>query len=906
MRSVLWLAMGICLGGCATVPIVNTRGLPAADWPQVRDAYQAAADHTVDPSLRLYSRRRLADLILERSEDGRLDTDAQAEGALERVAEADGTVYRESIAFYEAILRDTPSLRDKDRVMYQLARAYDMTGQPQQTLRVLTQLAQEYPQSDVIGEVQFRRGELFYTARNYPDATRAYQAATARGEGGRFYRSALYKLGWSELVQGHNGQAEQAFYRLLDLLGLREELATLPVNEQELAQDALRGLSISYSRQPDLAGLTAQKVLSAKRPYLFLVYQALALQALQKQDDIGAARAYRTFITDYPSHAQAPWFLLEEINLHEAYGRPMEGLTLRAELYQRYRRDSGYWEYQSEAQWARFMPKLRENVRYLARYYHAEGQRHWNADDWRQAQHWYQAYIRAFPGDPTTPEINFMFAESYFDAGNYVDAVVEFERTAYKYPPHARSAEAGYAALQVLQQRFDLSPDARRTAQLASMQRFVASFQQDTRWPQVMSRMAEMQYGAGFYAAASATAHVALQYPQRFDSVQILNCYALITLSEMELANFELAERMARHAIEIAPAASADPAQERLATVIYRQGEHALRQGDWRQALKHYLRVPKQVLKVYPAALFDAAVVTLEYLDHEQAMVLFEQILTLEADPALIQVARERLADIYLRTQRRIGEAEQSELLALQSADEQQLRYWLLRAANAYAAGRDKEKAMALYWQLINRYDETTPQTEARYRLAEMYRERNDNEQRQIQLQRILRSRAGIAGEPGQTLYLGLALLDAGDIEAKAFQRMPLSAPLENTLRDKKQRMQAALQLYNQAAELALAEVATAATYKSAMLFREFARVLLASERPARLGGEELEVYQLMLEEQAFPLEQRAISLFETNIKRAERGRSDEWVELSYQALHEMVPKRYPRRVVSDKRTFTR
>ena len=53
----------------------------------------------------------------------------------------------------------------------------------------------------------------------------------------------------------------------------------------------------------------------------------------------------------------------------------------------------------------------------------------------------------------------------------------------------------------------------------------------------------------------------------------------------------------------------------------------------------------------------------------------------------------------------------------------------------------------------------------------------------------------------------------------------------------------------------------------------------MASERPKKLGKAELDQYNVMLEEQAFPFEEKATELHELNAHRAASGVYDKWVQ---------------------------
>ncbi len=62
---------------------------------------------------------------------------------------------------------------------------------------------------------------------------------------------------------------------------------------------------------------------------------------------------------------------------------------------------------------------------------------------------------------------------------------------------------------------------------------------------------------------------------------------------------------------------------------------------------------------------------------------------------------------------------------------------------------------------------------------------------------------------------------------------------------------------------------------------------------PRGLYPLELEQYELAIEEQAYPFEEKAIDVHESNLKLISRGVYNVWIEKSLQKLAEFVPARY-------------
>ncbi|HHQ14601.1 MAG TPA: tetratricopeptide repeat protein, partial [Chromatiales bacterium] len=97
--------------------------------------------------LKAEAMRRLADLSVRAGEM------ANADG------ESDASFYQDAIGLYEQLLAANPDYPDRDLILYQLARAHEITGDSEAALAVLDQLVQLYPDSRFVDEAQFRRGE---------------------------------------------------------------------------------------------------------------------------------------------------------------------------------------------------------------------------------------------------------------------------------------------------------------------------------------------------------------------------------------------------------------------------------------------------------------------------------------------------------------------------------------------------------------------------------------------------------------------------------------------------------------------------------------------------------------------------------------------------------------------------
>jgi len=152
-----------------------------------------------------------------------------------------------------------------------------------------------------------------------------------------------------------------------------------------------------------------------------------------------------------------------------------------------------------------------------------------------------------------------------------------------------------------------------------------------------------------------------------------------------------------------------------------------------------------------------------------------------------------------------------------------------------------------------------------------------------------------------RTRYLAAnAQLVLAEPARDAFLATHLVAPLDKSLKNKQARMQEALAGYRKAVDYGVAEVTTAANYEIAELYHALSTDLLASERPKELSKDELEQYDILLEEQAFPFEEEAIKLHEVNAARTADGFYDVWVQKSLAALASLLPARYAKSEIGE------
>ena len=111
----------------------------------------------------------------------------------------------------------------------------------------------------------------------------------------------------------------------------------------------------------------------------------------------------------------------------------------------------------------------------------------------------------------------------------------------------------------------------------------------------------------------------------------------------------------------------------------------------------------------------------------------------------------------------------------------------------------------------------------------------------------------------------------------------------------KKSAMKEVLDDYARISAYGTVEYSAAANYQIATIYHLLASGLMTSERPAGLAGIELEQYNILLEEQADPFDDKAIHILVTNTNLVKQGIYNEWIRKSFDELAQLSPGRYSR-----------
>ncbi|MGH8258063.1 MAG: tetratricopeptide repeat protein, partial [Steroidobacteraceae bacterium] len=678
-----------------------------------------------DPRLRAQAMRRLGDLSLE-------------SGQLERMESELGTVDplgAEAIRLYTVLLKAYPDYPRDDEVLYQLARAYETTGQPDQALAALDRLAGRYPRSPMIDEVQFRRGELLFSAKRYAEAEAAYANVIRRGPSAAFYRQSLYKHGWSLFKQSKNEESLPSFAGVLDQVLLVGGAGSRPVPidglsraNRELVDDTLRAMSITFSYLDGPKSIDAFVSRYGARPYDYLLYSRLGDLYVAKQRYQDAAAAYRAYVARSPASDQAPSLAMEAIEAYRKGGFTQLVLDGKREYVERYSLEGPFWRGRSRADHPNVVEELKKNLQDLATYYNAMGQSSKKIDDYREAARWYRADLDSFPDDRDAAQTRYRLADVLYASGQYVEAAAQYERTAYGYPRAPSSAAAGYAALDAYKKaEAQLTGSAKAALHARAIDsgvRFARTFPRHPDSGGVLTRAAEDLFAAHNERRAAEVAQLVLDHEPRVDAGKQRIAWTIIGQASFDQGAFAQAEHAYGEARELATGDVKTRADltERMAAAVYEQGAAKRKSGNAAGAIEDFLRVAQvaPASKIRATAQYDAAAELIQLKQWTRAVAVLEDYRRQFPNDSRSEDITQKLAVAYAQAKEPARAAAELERIAAASGQAREVRREaLLRAADLYGQAGAAPRQLALLKQYVETYPAPLSDAmEARERLA--------------------------------------------------------------------------------------------------------------------------------------------------------------------------------------------
>ena len=509
------------------------------------------------------------------------------------------------------------------------------------------------------------------------------------------------------------------------------------------------------------------------------------------------------------------------------------------------------------------------------------------------------------------PLAHYRLSDLLLENRDFVEAAIEYEHAAYDYAAQEWAADAAYAAIYSYRQELKVAEGARRRGVMrlaaASSLRFADEFPQHKQVPNVLSNAADDLYEVkNFPLAIEAARKLIARYPHANAGLR-RSSWSVIAYSSMEVENYEAAERAFAQVLALTP--GGDDARsalaDGLAAAIYKQGEQAVLNEDYQAGAAHFARVldVEAPSEFRISAEYAAAATLVRLAEWSKAAAGLEAFRTSYPQHELAADATMQLAYVYSE----IGEIKRSaaehETMSANASDPEVARNELLIAGDLYDQTGAAADAARDYEQYVREYPEQLDiNMDTRQRIAEIHKERADLDRYHEQLEEIvsLERDAGEQGNDRMRLLAANAALLLAEDRYERFALLELTQPFESSLPLKQTGMDETIAAFEGLLAYEIAEVTAAATYYIAQAYMNFNHALVQSERPAGLTSVELNSYELMIEEEAYPFEDLAIDVHEANYELMLTGVYNSWIRESLDELATLIPARFAKQEISE------
>jgi TolA-binding protein len=728
--------------------------------------------------------------------------------------------------------------------------------------------------------------------------------------------------------------------------------------ERKRTDDTFRVISLGFSNLGGAASVVDYFEQNGLRSYENNVYQNLAEFYFEKRRYADAAASYGAFIERNPFHKQAPNFHMRVIEIHTAGGFPTLVLDAKKSFATTYGLRAEYWHHFDPKERQDVLDHLKTNLTDLANHYHASYQKPRKPADkpghFKEALHWYRQFLASFPKETESPGINFQMADLLLQNKAYAQAAMEYEKTAYQYPDHAKSSEAGYAAVYSHRKHLEIAAKGTKETVKRDVVRsslaFVEKFPKHEKAAIVLGAAAEDLYSMqAFEKALAAGTQVIEQYPGAEKEI-VRTAWLVRAHSSYELRQYGDAETAYVQVLALLPADDKRRAGlvDNLAATIYKQGEQANAEKDYQAAADHFLRVGRMApsSKIRINAEYDAAVALIQLKAWKRAATVLTGFRKMFPKHELQPEVTKKIAYVYKEDGQLSLAAREYERIETESGDDAIRKDALLVAADLYEQAKDQTSALKVYQRYVGYFPKPVDvHLETRNKIANILKTQNQRKAYLEELRRIIAIDAAAGKErTPRTRYLaGKGALVLAEIDYADFKAVQLVRPLKRNLKKKQKLMKKSIQAFNKLVEYELGEVTAAATFYLAEIYTHFSKALMDSERPVltfdyhkvkpgetlsaiakqydadveRIAREnnlnrakfivagkklkiprglnplELEQYELAIEEQAYPFEEKGIEVHENNLKLIVQGVYNKWIDKSLQKLAVFMPARY-------------
>jgi len=613
------------------------------------------------------------------------------------------------------------------------------------------------------------------------------------------------------------------------------------------------------------------------------------------------------YILSNKNSLNTPYAYLEIMNIWQKGGFSEKLNFTINRFYTAYNPSSTYWSNNVSKAELRLSIKqsLKKHILQMTTHFHKRYQKTGKNKDFRVAEQWYLRYLEHYKDHVNKDNVNYLYAELLSSANKEAKGLPYYEKSAYdnKIILDKNSAYATIITTDKLVEKYKGTIERKNrylSKHIEYSNRFIQLYPNDKRSFKIQLHAAELALANKKYTEAISLSNQQINSKSTKDQIRI---NIIAAQAFFNLKNYQRAEEIYTSILPSIIKNTRNHANlaDNIALAIYKQGETAKKSNKLVAAAEHFKRasyiVPQS--KHSPTGLYDSIAILMKLKDWHDVIKTITIFKKLYPKHKYTNNITKNLSIAYLNTNQDIKAANEYENLSNIDSNSEVKKISLLQAAKLYEQKNNYISAIRSYAKYTSKYK--TPYTqylESMNKLATLYKQTNQPKKEFLSLKTIIKEDQNIAKKhkTSRTNYIASNsyLLLATKAENR-YKKQSLTRPLKKNLKKNKKHMQSTIKLYGKASSYKLSEPTSQATYSIADIYLDFSKALLNSELPPGLSNTEKEQYKILLEDKAFPFEEKSIEFHEINMTQTKNNIYNHWIKMSKQKLIELYPVRYNR-----------
>lgn len=820
---------------------------------------------------------------------------------------------------YERIIDSDISYQRIDELIYQAAKAKSLLGDEKESIKRLKMLTGLYPNSTLFDESNFRMAEANFKLGEYEEAESAYKKILTFSKSDEFHQRARFKLGWSIFKLDRYDEAGKTAIDTLDhypVLAGALSVSAADEDDQDLIEDTLKLLSILFSKQKNAETIESLQHAVSNKEYAFLLYDSLFRFYLAQDRFEDGALITDEYVNNYPKDFHAYLMATNTIKTYKKGGFDIQEWLAKERFVASFGINSDYWPGLSQEQTKTIKPLINDYLGELAHSYYVRMQNSIKKKDKysvysdyaKRSSDYYLEFVATNPKSKDNAQNLYLAAEALNrtskSEADFLNVIKIYEKAAYKYNRgYAVSVKAGYAAILGYDKLRTsgstganaLAPTYTKNRQ-ASIESYSVSFPGNINTPILLNDLANELFNARDFTKAQAVSAKVVASKTAKSNV-LYSSWLVNAHSAFELQAYKTAEKAYQAALSFKDKKGKVVLQERLAASIYKQAEA---ENNLILSAELYLRVVDTVPEssIVPKALYDASSQLLAAKKWGQAIATLSHFQSVFPKHELYNDASEKLIFAFVENKELVSAAEILERVAKSSPDKIKAANYLYRAADLYHSNGFKFEGVKLFKDFVGNYQQMFDlNIEAHHLIVQYNDSAGDRKITNTWRKKLVEyEKKGANKRTDRSSFLAshaahsLAMQDY-----EVYEQFKLTLPLKKSLAKKKSLLTGVVKQFESLVDYEVPEIISASTFQIAQVYRSLAQDLMLSERPSELNELQLEQYNILLEEQAYPFEEQALEIYKINLSKVPDGQFDEWIQLSLTALEKMNPAEYKR-----------